>query len=86
MFSKNILHYVQKNSKKISKIELKKFLVAGIFFNPRFTAKCRKLRWLPASGPLAGHGGASEFFILKECKSLNRRGGAPPGAAAFIIK
>jgi hypothetical protein len=44
-----------------------------------------KIRWLPASGPLAGHGGATKFSILIfNSPSLVRRGGVPSGAAAFL--
>jgi hypothetical protein len=52
-------------------------------------------RRFPASGPLAGHGWAGDFFeyvvLVKSSLSKSeetgviRRGGAPPGAAAFII-
>jgi hypothetical protein len=45
----------------------------------KFPKHSKKLRCPPASGPLAGHGGASAVS-----SSLIRRGGVPSGAAAFI--
>jgi len=36
----------------------------------------------PASGPLFRHGGKGVFLVFQV---LIRRGGAPPGAAAFIV-
>ena len=38
---------------------------------------------VPASGPLWSNGRGENFFL---CRSLIRRGGAPSGAAASILK
>ena len=42
----------------------------------------KRERWLPASGPLAGHGGADYLYFL--FPAIARRGGAPSGAAGGI--